>query len=139
MQIKKLKVKDKWNRDFGILTYNAKKDRFHFKYDDNCNGYAFSDINIKNGREFEQDKIFNVFSFDDSYSKSQMIEKYNLSGLSNNEMQWFFKELSAKNNSLSCKGFYFEVSNIEWITYLGNSKYKTIKEIYGNTSIILIW
>jgi hypothetical protein len=113
MQIKKLKVKDKWNRDFGILTYDTTKDTFHFKYDDNCEGYDFSDINVKNGREFEQDTIFNVFSFDDSYARSQMIEKYNLSNLSNNQMQWFFKELCAKNNSLSCKGFYFEVSNIE--------------------------
>ncbi|MGJ0310888.1 hypothetical protein [Aliarcobacter cryaerophilus] len=108
MQIKKLKVKDKWNRDFGILTYDTTKDTFHFKYDDNCEGYAFSDINVKNGREFEQSTIFNVFTFDDSYARSQMIEKYNLSNLSNNQMQWFFKELCAKNNSLSCKGFYFE-------------------------------
>ena len=48
MQIKKLKVKDKWNRDFGILTYDTTKDTFHFKYDDNCKGYAFSDINTLN-------------------------------------------------------------------------------------------
>ncbi|MCT7496923.1 hypothetical protein [Aliarcobacter cryaerophilus] len=108
MQIKKLKVKDKWNRDFGILTYDVKKDTFHFKYDDDCEGYDFSDINAKNGREFEQSTIFNVFSFDDSYVRSQMIEKYNISNLSDNEMQWFFKEHCAKNNSLSCKGFYFE-------------------------------
>ena len=47
MQIKKLKVKDKWNRDFGILTYDVKKDTFHFKYDDDCEGYDFSDINVK--------------------------------------------------------------------------------------------
>ena len=103
-----LKVKDKWNRDFGILSYDLSKDKFYFKYDDNCKGYAFSDINTQNGREFEQDKIFNVFSFDDSFARSKMIEQYNLSGKSDNEMQWFFKELCAKNNSLSCKGFYFE-------------------------------
>ena len=108
-----LKVKDKWNRDFGILSYDVSKDTFHFKYDDNCKGYPFSDINIQNGKEFEQDKIFNVFSFDDSFARSKMIEQYNLSNLSNNQMQWFFKELCAKNNSLSCKGFCFEVSNIE--------------------------
>ncbi len=110
-EIKKLKVKDKWNRDFGILTYDITKDRFHFKYDDDCEGYAFSDINAKNGREFEQDTIFNVFSFDDSYARSQMVEKFNLSGLSNNEMQWFFKEHCANNDSLSCRGFYFELPN----------------------------
>ena len=44
MQIKKLKVIDKWNRDFGILTFDTVKNKFHFKYDDNCNGYSFSDI-----------------------------------------------------------------------------------------------
>ena len=99
MQIKKLKVKDKWNRDFGFLKKKKKKDTFHFKYDDDCEGYDFSDINAKNGREFEQSTIFNVFSFDDSYVRSQMIEKYNISNLSENEMQWFFKEHCAKNNS----------------------------------------
>ena len=67
MQIKKLKVKDKWNRDFGILTYDTTKDTFHFKYDDNCEGYAFSDINVKNGREFEQDTIFNVLISEKAY------------------------------------------------------------------------
>ncbi len=108
MQIKKLKVIDKWNRDFGILSYDLSKDKFHFKYDDNCKGYAFSDINTLNGREFEQDKIFNVFSFDDSFARSQLIEEHNLSGKSDNETQWSFKELCAKNQVLSCKGLYFE-------------------------------
>lgn len=108
MQIKKLKIKDKWNRDFGILTYDTVKNKFHFKYDDNCNGYSFSDINTQNGKEFEQNTMFNVFSFDDSFARSKMIEQYNLSGKSDNEMQWFFKELCAKNKTLSCRGFYFE-------------------------------
>ena len=108
MQIKKLKVIDKWNRDFGILTFDTVKNKFHFKYDDNCNGYPFSDINIQNGKEFEQNTMFNVFSFDDSFARSKMIEQYNLSGKSDNEMQWFFKELCAKNQTLSCRGFYFE-------------------------------
>jgi hypothetical protein len=27
-------------------------------------------------------------------------------------MQWFFKELCAKNKTLSCRGFYFE--EIQW-------------------------
>ena len=107
-EIKQLKVKDKWEKDFGILTFDIVKNKFHFKYDDNCNGYPFSDINIQNGKEFEQNTMFNVFSFDDSFARSKMIEQYNLSGKSDNEMQWFFKELCAKNNSLSCKGFYFE-------------------------------
>ena len=86
MQIKKLRVKDKWNNNFGILIYDPVRDKFHFRYDDNCNGYAFSDINIKNGREFEQDTIFNVFSYDDSYARIKMIKEYNLSNLSNNEI-----------------------------------------------------
>ena len=68
----------------------------HFKYDDdNCNGFVFSDINILNGREFEQDKIFNVFSFDDSYARNMMIEEFKLSEKSENERQWFFKEYLA--------------------------------------------
>ena len=107
-EIKQLKVKDKWEKDFGILTFDTVKNKFHFKYDDNCNGYPFSDINIQNGKEFEQKEIFNVFSFDDSFARSKMIEQYNLSGKSDNEMQWFFKELCAKNQTLSCRGFYFE-------------------------------
>ena len=65
-EIKQLKVKDKWEKDFGILTFDIVKNKFHFKYDDNCNGYDFSDINVKTGREFEQNTIFNVFSFDES-------------------------------------------------------------------------
>ena len=48
-EIKQLKVKDKWEKDFGILTFDTVKNKFHFKYDDNCNGYSFSDINIQNG------------------------------------------------------------------------------------------
>ena len=48
-EIKQLKVKDKWEKDFGILTFDIVKNKFHFKYDDNCNGYPFSDINIQNG------------------------------------------------------------------------------------------
>ena len=36
-----LKVKDKWNNDFGILTFDTVKNKFHFKYVDNCNGYPF--------------------------------------------------------------------------------------------------
>ena len=106
--IKKLKVKDKWEKDFGILTYDSSKNTFTFQYDDNCKGYSFSDINIQNGREFEQDKIFNVFSFDDSFVKNQLMTEHNLFGKSDNEVQWFFKELCAKNNTLSCRGFYFE-------------------------------
>ena len=43
-EIKQLKVKDKWEKDFGILTFDTVKNKFHFKYDDNCNGYPFSDI-----------------------------------------------------------------------------------------------
>ena len=107
-EIKQLKVKDKWEKDFGILTFDTVKNKFHFKYDDNCNGYPFSDINIQNGKEFEQNTMFNVFSFDDSFARSKMIEQYNLSGKSDNEMQWFFKELCAKNQVLSCRGLYFE-------------------------------
>ena len=52
MQIKKLKVIDKWNRDFGILTFDTVKNKFHFKYDDKCKGYGFSDINVKTGRKY---------------------------------------------------------------------------------------
>ncbi len=37
MQIKKLRVKDKCNNNFGILTYDFVRDKFHFTYDDNCN------------------------------------------------------------------------------------------------------
>ena len=107
-EIKQLKVKDKWEKDFGILTYDTSKNTFTFQYDDNCKGYSFSDINIQNGREFEQDKIFNVFSFDDSFVKNQLMTEHNLFGKSDNEVQWFFKELCAKNNTLSCRGFYFK-------------------------------
>ena len=120
-EIKQLKVKDKWEKDFGILTFDTVKNKFHFKYDDNCNGYPFSDINIQNGKEFEQNTMFNVFSFDDSFARSKMIEQYNLSGKSDNEMQWFFKELCAKNQTLSCRGFYFE--------FRENTPYDFVKKV----------
>ncbi|MCT7512575.1 hypothetical protein [Aliarcobacter cryaerophilus] len=103
-----LKVKDKWNNDFGILSYDLLKDKFHFKYDDKCKGYGFSDINIKNGREFEKDKIFNVFSFYDSYAKNVLIKELNLSSKSENEIQFRIKEYLANTNKMSCRGFYFE-------------------------------
>ena len=71
--IKALKVKDKWHRDFGVLSYDVANDSFHFKYDSDTTGFPFSDIDIRKGREFTQNKIFNVFSLDDSYSKNNFI------------------------------------------------------------------
>lgn len=106
--IKSLLVKDKWRKDFGILSYDLKNNKFSFKYSDDVEGYEFSDINIKNGREFEQDRMFNVFMFDDSYIKNQLVLNNNLSGESENHIQWFLKEQLAKTNSLSSRGFYFE-------------------------------
>jgi len=107
-ETKSLLVKDKWHKDFGVLRYNLEKDIFYFKYCDNAEGYEFSDINIKNGREFEQSKMFNVFMFDDSYIKNQLVINSDLSGKSENYIQWFFKEELAKTKSLSSRGFYFE-------------------------------
>lgn len=106
--IKRLKVKDKWKKDFGILTYDLSKDTFIFQYDDNCKGYSFSDININNGKSFEQGTMFNVFSFDDSFAKNKLVTEHNLFNKSSNEVQWFLKELCATNKTLSAKGFYFE-------------------------------
>ena len=107
-EIKSLLVKDKWHKDFGILSYNLEKDKFSFKYCDNVEGYEFSDINIKNGREFEQSKMFNVFMFDDSYIKHKLIINNHLSGESENHIQWFLKEQLAETKKLSSRGFYFE-------------------------------
>ena len=106
--IKALKVKDKWHRDFGVLSYDVANDSFHFKYDSDTTGFSFSDIDIRKGREFTQNKIFNVFSLDDSYSKNNFIAELKLENKTDNETQWEIKEYMADTNKISSRGFYFE-------------------------------
>ena len=91
--IKALKVKDKWHRDFGVLSYDVANDSFHFKYDSDTTGFSFSDIDIRKGREFTQNKIFNVFSLDDSYSKNNFITELKLENKTDNETQWEIKSI----------------------------------------------
>ncbi|MFA7083191.1 MAG: hypothetical protein WC141_01525 [Arcobacteraceae bacterium] len=106
--MKALLVIDKWRRAFGTLSYDTQKDIFYFKYDDNTPGYAFSDIDINEGKEFEQNSMFNVFSYDDSFARSELVRNLDLYDKSENQLQWFLKERLAITKSMSCKGFYFE-------------------------------
>ena len=106
--IKTLRVKDNGKKDFGTLTYNVANDTFSFKYDSSVTGFTFSDIDVKNGREFSQKRMFNMFNFDDSYAKKNMIAELKLEDKSENEIQWKIKEYLAENNKMSSRGFYFE-------------------------------
>lgn len=106
--MKSLLVKDKWHKVFGTLAYDTKKDKFYFKYDSNAEGYDFSDIDINEGKEFEQDSMFNVFSYDDSFARAELIRNLDLYDKTENQLQWFLKERLAITKGMSCKDFYFE-------------------------------
>lgn len=105
---KAFSIKDKWNNNFGVLSYDVTTNKFIFEYDEKQAGISYSDIDVRDGRKFEQDSIFNIFAFDDSWSKSQLLEKYKLLEKSENEVQLFLTDLWAGKKELTSKGFLYE-------------------------------
>lgn len=92
----------------GILSYSSTVDKFTFEYDKDYAGIPYSDINVKNGRVFEQETMFNIFNVEKSWNRTQLETKADLSNLSENEIQLFIKERQAKNKTKTPNGFYFE-------------------------------
>lgn len=101
-------VKDCWGKQVGVLAYDSLVGNFHFCYDEDHEGFKYSDININKSREFSQGVIFNLFSFDDSWNRQMLIEKYGIESLSENEIQWFLICLWADKQEATAKGYYFE-------------------------------
>lgn len=101
-------IKDKWNNIFGVLSFDYNTGSFSFEYDEKQKGIVYSDIDVRDGRKFKQDSIFNIFAFDDSWSKNQLLEKYDLLEKTENEVQLFLLNLWADKKELTSKGFLFE-------------------------------
>lgn len=103
----KVLVKDKSYKNFGVLEFKSNANEFLFTYDEKQTGVNFSDINVANGRQFKQNSMFNLFSFDDSYNKNELIKKYSLEEKTENEIQWFLINLWAFKSEQTAKGFWF--------------------------------
>lgn len=104
-KIKKILIKDEKNIKIGELQFQNNK--FFFIYNDNFNGFQFSDININLGRSFESESLFNIFAFAESWNKNEIIKKYNLEDKTENEIQWFILNLWAEEGEL-IQGFKYE-------------------------------
>ena len=92
----------------GILSYSIQIDKFTFEYDKDYQGLTYSDINVNNGRVFEQETMFNIFNVEKSWNRTRLETRYNLKDKSENEIQLFIKERQAINKTKTPNGFYFE-------------------------------
>jgi len=101
-----LLVKNCTEEDIGILSFDKTRNIFIFKYVDSFKGFSFSEINSKFGRVFESDTLFSLFSYQSSYNRTKLEEKYDLKNPDSNETQWFFLKLWAK-KGICVEGFSF--------------------------------
>lgn len=92
----------------GILSYSTQTDKFTFEYDKDYAGIPYSDINVKNGRFFEQSTMFNLFNVEKSWNRTQIEKKDNLQNKTENEIQLFFKDKQSLEKIPTPNGFYFE-------------------------------
>ena len=100
----KIAIKNTKNEAIGVLSYSKNSKEYTFNYDENFKGFAFGDINVKDGRVFTLKHPPRIFNIDDSYVKQKIIEKH---GLSRSEhLDWEILSLMAKNND-GFKGFIF--------------------------------
>lgn len=106
--MEKLLVKNTPNTVMGVLSFDKEANLFTFEYDKDFEGLKYSDINVKNGRSFTQDSMFNLFSFDDSWGKSELIRIHQIEDKTENEIQWYFKTLLANEKGVSRAGYLFE-------------------------------
>ncbi|WP_323668494.1 hypothetical protein [Aliarcobacter butzleri] len=92
----------------GILSYSTQTDKFTFEYDKDYKGIPYSDINVKDGRVFEQETMFNLFNVEKSWNRTQIEKKYNLQNKTENEIQLFFKDKQSLEKIPTPNGFCFE-------------------------------
>ena len=106
--IKSLQVFKKDGSKFGLLLYNSKDKEFTFKYDKECTGYRFGELNVSEGkRVFKAKRLFNPFYVQESWSRANLVENNDIENIDSNEAQWHILEhfITVKNDY---KGFYFE-------------------------------
>lgn len=104
----KFLVKQQNGTRVGILSYSTQIDKFIFEYDKDYKGIPYSDINVKDGRVFEQETMFNLFNVEKSWNRTQIEKKDNLQNKTENEIQLFFKEKQSLEKIPTSNGFCFE-------------------------------
>ncbi|NOQ30527.1 MAG: hypothetical protein GQ570_05325 [Helicobacteraceae bacterium] len=103
----KIRIYKKPDTSIGVLSFDKKKNKFTFKYDDDFKGFPFGDIDSTISRTHTSKTLFSMFAFEDCWNRQQIVEKYNLKDPNGNSDQWFILNIWAKQGS-SLKGIYFE-------------------------------
>lgn len=107
--MKQILVKDEANIKIGELQFQDNK--FFFVYDNNFVGFQFSDINVNLSRNFESESLFNIFAFDESWNKNELVKIHCLENKTENEIQWFILNLWAEKDEL-VQGFKYEKTSM---------------------------